>query len=247
MSRMVRLPVFALATALALPLQAHRLDEVLQGTLISILPEHVIIEVNISPGVETVQRFLALADTDGDGMLSPDEQETYARRVMEDILLEIDHQPTRLDLRQSTFPPVEEMRAGTGTIRFALHAQSKPVATGLHQVYLRNNHAPGISVYQVNALVPRAGLEILAQQRDPLQREITIRYRSNAGSPVYPSRWPLVTGLVVVALAAGFAERRLRPLRTRSAEPRSSPPRSGRERLSEVPCKAPSAPSSSRR
>jgi hypothetical protein len=212
MSRMVRLAAFALATALALPLGAHRLEEVLQGTLISILPDHVILEIDISPGVETAQRFLTLADTSGDGFLSPGEQETYARRVMEDIILEIDHQPTRLDLRQSAFPPVDEMRAGTGTIRLALRAQFEPVATGLHRLYVRNNHAPAISVYQVNALVPRAGLEILAQQRDPLQREITIRYRSGEGSPVHPSRWVtgLGLGLGLVALAAAFAERRLR-------------------------------------
>ena len=210
MSQVSRLPVFALAAALAVPVGAHRLDEVLQGTLISIMADHVILEVNISPGVETVQRFLALADTSGDGLLSPDERETYARRVMDDIVLEIDHQPTRLDLRQSAFPPVDEMRAGLGTIRLALRAQFPPVGGGDHQLYLRNNHAPGISVYQVNALVPVAGLEILAQQRDPLQREITIRYRSDAGSPGYPSRWPLVTGLGLVALTAAFAERHLR-------------------------------------
>src|SRR5712692_9864709 len=163
MSRMVRLPVFALAAALVSPLGAHRLDEVLQGTLISIMPDHVILEINISPGVETVQRFLALADTSRDGLLSPGEQEMYARRVIDDIILEIDHQPTRLDLRQSMFPPVDEMRAGLGTIRFALRAQFTPVAAGPHQLYLRNNHLTAISVYQVNALVPVAGLEILEQ------------------------------------------------------------------------------------
>jgi hypothetical protein len=51
------------------------------------------------------------------------------------------------------------------------------VTPGHHGILFRNEHLPGISVYLVNALVPKSKtIQITAQNRDEYQKEYHLRF-----------------------------------------------------------------------
>src|SRR6266436_4802787 len=114
------LRLVALLAALAGCVQAHRLDEYLQAALISLEPDSVTVELNLTPGVAVFSKVLSLMDADGDGEISPAEQRTYSNRVVSDVSLVVDSRPQVLALTGAQFPPAEQMRAGLGTIRLVL-------------------------------------------------------------------------------------------------------------------------------
>ena len=71
------------------------------------------VELRLTPGVKVLPRVLAAIDTNGDGVISTDEQRAYAERVRGDLSLTVDG--TRLSLRLVTlgFPSIDEMNGGT--------------------------------------------------------------------------------------------------------------------------------------
>jgi hypothetical protein len=69
------------------------------------------------------------------------------------------------------------MRAGTGTIQLRAAAAGR-YPDGHRILQFTNNHQPDISVYMVNALMPRSeGVAVLAQVRDPRQRSARLEYQ----------------------------------------------------------------------
>src|SRR5262249_26549909 len=146
------------------------------------------------------QRLLAAIDRDGDGAVSPGEADAYAAGVVDSLTLMLDGRVVLLDLTERTFPAVDAMRDGAGTIRLAAIGRVPHTADGRHQITFRNAHRPDIGVYLANALVPRdANIEIASQQRDPQQRELRIDYRVGSawGGTV---AWSGAALLIVVGL-----------------------------------------------
>ena len=209
-----------LAAALCVPAAAHRLDEYLQATLISLAPDHVTLEVNLTPGVEVFERVAAPIDANHDGQLSAEEQDAYAKRVLGDVALDIDGRPRALALVESLFPPLADMRAGLGTIRLKLRAPVEVTGAGGHRLFFRNRHQSAASVYLMNALVPLGGIEIVEQHRDYLQTEIGIDYRQRqaAGGTAgnSGSAWLVAGGMGIAALLGSLLERRWRRSRFRN-------------------------------
>ena len=189
------------------PLPAHRLDEYLQATLLALQADRVTLEVNLTPGVAVFDTVRALIDIDNDGQISAIERRAYANRVLGDVALEVDRQSQHLVIVDSQFPPLEEMRAGVGTIRLILRAEYPASIPGRHQLHFENRHQAGMGAYLVNALVPADGLRIERQSRDDRQTGIRIDYSlpSDAAKPAIfgnsdSPRWPLVAGLSLAAL-----------------------------------------------
>ena len=75
------LAAVALLLAAPIPADAHQLDEYVQASKISIARDLVRVELRLTPGVKVLSRVLAVIDTNGDGVLSADEQHAYAARV----------------------------------------------------------------------------------------------------------------------------------------------------------------------
>jgi hypothetical protein len=119
------LAVLALAT---LPVQAHRLDEYLQGTLVSLGKDRLNAQMSLTPGVAVLPVVLAAIDTDGDGAISEAEQRSYAVRVLRDISIACDGAQLTPRLVSFQFPSAEEMKDGRGTIR--LEQRRSQGATG---------------------------------------------------------------------------------------------------------------------
>jgi len=99
---------------------AHRLDEYLQATLIGVTRDGIDVEIQLTPGVAMLPVLMAVIDQDRDGRISSEEERAYVCRVARETELRVDGVPAPLSLIESTFPTIEAMREGLGTIRMKL-------------------------------------------------------------------------------------------------------------------------------
>lgn len=160
------------------PAAAHRIDDYLQATLVSLQPGRLHAALRMVPGALTAPAILAAIDTDHDGLLLAREQQAYAERVARDLHLAIDGRAVPLTVAALRFGPPAAMRDGTGEIALDLVAPL-PAGGAEHTVVLENRHRPGRAVYLMNALVPERGdIAILAQRRDGSQARYEIDYRA---------------------------------------------------------------------
>jgi hypothetical protein len=155
---------------------AHRLDEYLEATRLSVAENQIGVEIDLTPGVDVAPMIFALINTDHDGRISPAEGEMYARKVVKEIALALDGHPAKLDLLKYDFPSFEEMNDGVGTIRIYARAIWSGTS-GEHALTYQNNHQVNLGVYLVNALRPaKREIEITGQHRDPLQRGMQLSF-----------------------------------------------------------------------
>jgi hypothetical protein len=167
----------ATSIALSAGVSAHRLDEYLQTARIAIQPDRVHVELDLTPGVAVADRVVQCLDKDGDGALSIEEQQTYARQVLSSIALRVDGTPLQMTLVASQFPGVEAVKRGEGTIRLDLDSVVPLLPAGRHQLFFRNANDPDSAAYLANALMPENDeISIARQVRDASQRELTIDF-----------------------------------------------------------------------
>jgi len=183
---MIKLPpLVALVVAIALPAEAHRLDECLQATRLAVRTNRVDLSIDVTPGVAIADQFRSIVDSDQDGRFSTGETETYALRVLEKSPVELDGRPLKVELMEVTFPSTREMKTGQGVIRIRAMAMFATLSAGPHQLHLRNNHLPNISIYLVNAMKPDDGaIEIRRQSRNWYQTQYGLEFE------VLPSAGP---------------------------------------------------------
>jgi hypothetical protein len=187
------------------PAAAHRLDDYLQATRISLDLDRVNIEIDLTPGAAIVPNVVALIDTNGDGEISAAESEAYARLVLASAVLEVDGRRQALGLVSSLFPSIGEMNEGVGVIRLRASAERPPVAVGHHVLVYRNAHQPQLSVYLANALVPASDrIRIAGQQRDVLQHELRFDYSVSAGTASF---WMALSWLIAALGCASVITR----------------------------------------
>jgi hypothetical protein len=180
---------------------AHRLDEYLQATRISIESGRIGVEMNLTPGADVAESVIATIDQDRDGEISAAEIAVYAGSIVTSASLEIDSSGQALALEKYQFPSVEQMRRGEGIIRLYAAAKIPPASAGRHRLLFSNRHRSDIGVYLVNALVPvDERISINGQSRDFLQREFDVEY--TVASPVHSVRGASVSSGVGIALAA---------------------------------------------
>ena len=166
----------------AMPALAHRLDEYLQGTLVSVEKTRVQAEITLTPGVAVYPIVFADIDTNADGVISETEQRAYALRVLRDLSVTIDGHPLRLQLLSTQFPTIAEMKDGLGEIRIDFTADL-PSGGATRKLILENHHLSRIAAYQVNCLVPRdPDIRIAAQDRNYSQSFYQLEY-VQAGAP----------------------------------------------------------------
>jgi hypothetical protein len=169
---------------------AHRLDEYLQATLISVERGHVDVSMRLIPGIAVSADVIASIDTNGDGVLSPQEQCNYAQRVLSELALRIDGKKLVPKLKSAEFPKIQEMRDGVGEIRIEYTAEL-PGGGPDRKLILENNNHRQRAVYLVNALAPGdPGISIVAQKRNQVQSIYELDYaQSSATSGSFPTSW----------------------------------------------------------
>jgi hypothetical protein len=197
---------------------AHVLDEYVQAAQIALAPEGVRVELRLTPGVEVADRVFALIDSDGDGKISPSEEQAYARRVTRDIALEVDGRRAPLALTAVEFPSRREMQEGTAAIRLDLAAETDLRSAGEHRLSFRNYHLPELSDYLANVLVPATdAIKISGQQRDALQHELQVDFLV----PPHGARaWPRRIGMLLFGLCLALSLTQWKRLRVFFAPPR---------------------------
>ena len=169
----------SLAAALALwgAARAHRLDECLQATRLKLETNRVALRIDITPGVAVVQEFLERLDADRDSAVSDAERVAYGEVVLGELSLYLDGRPLQPRLDRTQVSSMEELRAGTGSVRLSAHAEVAALPPGQHHLTLTNRHLSRISVHLVNALQPTdPRLEIREQVRSRDQREYRVEF-----------------------------------------------------------------------
>lgn len=165
----------------AITASAHRLDEYLQATRVAVATNRIDISIDLTPGVAVVTNVLAEIDTNRDAQFSESERQAYAERLLKDLRVGIDGRPVTLSLAEIAFPAIQEMKEGHGIIRVKASAGIDTLQPGAHTLTLTNSHLPKVSVYLVNALVPKdRAIQITKQTRDDLQKDYWLQFTVNA-------------------------------------------------------------------
>jgi HupE / UreJ protein len=183
---------------------AHRLDEYLQATIISVERDHVQASMRLAPGVAVSSAVLASIDTNGDGVISEAEQRTYAERVLDDLSITVDGKRARPTLVSQKFPTIEQIKEGLGEIQIEFTVD---LARGgrARKVIFENHHRNQISVYLVNCLVPRdPNIKIVTQNRNESQSFYQLDY-TQAGSSSESASWKGWSTIHGWMSAVGFA------------------------------------------
>jgi hypothetical protein len=161
---------------------AHRLDQYLQATLISVDTDRVQAFMRLIPGVAVSSAVLASVDKNADGILSKAEQQAYAEQVLRDVSISVDGQSLSPRLVSVEFPKVEEMRAGLGEIKIEFSADL-PRGGANRKLIFENHHQSRMAAYLVNCLVPRdKDIRVTAQNRNELQSFYELEYTQAGGS-----------------------------------------------------------------
>jgi hypothetical protein len=198
-----------LALALGTTVSAHRRDEYLQAARIAVEPDHVGVDLALTPGTSVADALLAVIDGSHDGALSAAERDGYARRVVGEMSLVLDGRPLPLQLASATFPDMDGARLGEAAVRLQVRAAVTDLRPGSHQLAFTNAHLPEHSAYLANALVPESDrVAVTAQRRTVDQHELTIHF-TLATMPEQTSRAPLILTLAfLAALIVPVARRR---------------------------------------
>jgi Tfp pilus assembly protein FimT len=177
----ILLSILSLGTAAS----AHRLDEYLQATTISVERDRIQAQIRLTPGVAVFPKVFASIDTNGDGTLSAAEQRAYAEKVLRDLSLTLDGGKLRLQLAAWKFSNIAEMKAGRGEIQIDFDAEV-PRSNRNRKLIFTNRHQSGMAVYLVNCLVPRdPNIQVTAQHRNYQQSVYQLDY-VQASAPVPP-------------------------------------------------------------
>jgi hypothetical protein len=158
------------------PASAHRLDEYLQATTISVEKDRVRAEIRLTPGVAVFTTVLANIDTNSDGIISEAEQLAYAERVLGDLSLTIDGDRLPVRLVSLKYPKADEMKEGVGEIQLEFQAEA-PRGGPNRRLIFENHHQAQIAAYLVNCLIPNdPDIRVTAQKRNYQQSLYQLDY-----------------------------------------------------------------------
>lgn len=193
----------AILLCLAKGASAHRLDEYLQATILSVEKDHLQASMRMIPGVAVSSSVIASIDSNGDGVVSPAEQRAYAERVLGDLSLTVDGRSVKPNLVSLDFPPIEQMREGLGEIHIEFTADL-PHGGPNRRLILENHHQNRSAAYLVNCLVPRdRDIQIVAQNRNEQQSIYQLDYVQTGAADTASAKW--WTGIFVWTGGVNFA------------------------------------------
>ena len=130
--------------------------------------------------------------------------------MLTEIVFAVDGRALPLALRRIHVPAGAAMREGVEAIRIEAFASAAGL-TGRHELFYRNDHQPGISVYLVNALMPATrAVAIVGQRRDVRQRKFQLAYVVSGASSAIAWGAGAVLGLAMLAISRGSVNVRRR-------------------------------------
>ena len=122
----------AIVFALVMPAEpsAHRLDEYLQAARLSLARDRIALEVDLTPGVSIASAIVRCSIAMATTRSRRSRRGRTGRRVLGDLVLELDGRPVALTLTRVEAPSIDEMRDGSGTIQVRAAGTVDAVAAG---------------------------------------------------------------------------------------------------------------------
>jgi hypothetical protein len=187
--------------------RAHRLDELLQATQISITRDLVRIDVYLTPGASLASDIIHRVDPNHDGVVDGDEAARYGRAVVQALRVDVDGVRKPVTLAGVEFPPLEDIDQGVGTISVRSNVAVEGRADEQHRLLFENSFEPDRSVYLVNVLRSETS-EVLvgSQTRDLRQQSMRVSYEITT----WRGRVRTALALLVAGAALWFGAWRLR-------------------------------------
>jgi hypothetical protein len=162
---------------------AHRLDEYLEATMISLEKDRVAVEIRLSPGVAVAPFVIATIDRDGNGAISNTEEMACVEQVLGNVSMSLDGDVLPLHLVSKTFARVQDMREGQGEILLEFSADIPSRGRGARKLLFENNYQHQIGAYLMNATVPSdPDIRIRAQTRNFQQSSYSLEYTQATSS-----------------------------------------------------------------
>ncbi len=156
---------------------AHRIDEYLQATILSLESNRAHASMRLIPGVLVAPSIISAIDSNHDGVFSEVERKAYVDRVLQDLSITIDGQVERAQLDSWKVPDPSQLRDGLGEIHLEYHIALPPGTASKHSLILSNRHLNAASVYLVNVEVPQdRELRIVDQKRNVRQSLYELDY-----------------------------------------------------------------------
>ncbi len=157
---------------------AHRIDEYLQATILSLGSHRADAYMWLIPGVMVAPSVIAAIDINHDGVLSESETKAYAERVVGDLSILVDGQPVKARLDAWHVPEAAQLRNGLGEIQIEYHVDLPRSSDVNRSLILKNHHLNAGSVYLVNVEVPQdPHLHVVNQKRNQQQSIYELDYR----------------------------------------------------------------------
>ena len=188
-----RILLVAVYIAVCMPARAHRLDEYLQATIITIERDRVQGEITLTPGLTVLPIVLAEIKRQPNGSVSDASQRAYASHVVRDLSLAIDGQPLSPEIVVTQFPGIQNLQEGLGEIKITFSADL-PAGKRNRKLVFQNRHKSGIAAYQVNCLTPKdARIRVTAQNRNYSQSSYELDYTQSGINPESPfGKWTAI-------------------------------------------------------
>ncbi|MGI4756482.1 MAG: HupE/UreJ family protein [Janthinobacterium lividum] len=156
---------------------AHRIDEYLQATILSLETHRVNASLRLIPGVLIAPSVIAGIDTNHDGVFSEIETKRYAELVLNELAIVSDGTSAKAQLDLWSVPGASQLRDGLGEITIQYHVDLPAANTVERSFVLANHHLNAGSVYLVNVEVPQEStLRIVDQKRNPQQSLYELDY-----------------------------------------------------------------------
>jgi len=161
---------------------AHRIDEYLQATLLTLEPHSLQGSIRLVPGVLVASDVIASIDANGDGVISPEEQRAYAQQVLNSISITLDGRVVETKLVSWSFPSLGQMHDGLGEIKINYSAALSDGGRD-HVLLVATHNLRQKLVYLINLTVPEdRSLEILSQRRNPEQSVYEVDYEEKTAA-----------------------------------------------------------------
>ena len=166
---------------------AHRIDEYLQATLLTVQKDRVQASMRLIPGVLVASSVIDAIDSNHDGIFSDAEQRAYTERVISDLSVAVDGRNARVTLTAWSFPQPAQLRDGLGEIHIDFLINVPPGETD-RVLTLINQHQRARSVYLVNVVVPQDDrIRIISQKR--IQQQSAYELDFQLMSPEAQTLW----------------------------------------------------------
>jgi len=154
---------------------AHPVDELVQGSYLTLVPGGVRLELELTPGTQVAHHLLPALDTNRDRRISDAEARAFAQKALGQMTLVLDGHPVAWRLQKVAAPDYRTFRLGGVLKVYAL--APRPERAGPRLLRFANLYDPLPSRCIANIfLQPRGAWRVTGQAHSNDGRVLIVRY-----------------------------------------------------------------------